>query len=88
MEVPVQLRHRYFERRQHDLAECLRSLEQGEYPVIEKVGHQLKGNAASYGYPELSEIGKKMEHEALMQDRQQLYNTLGEFADWIEKRLN
>lgn len=83
MEVPSDIKHRYIERRKKDLEECLASLERHQFEEIEKVGHQLKGNGTTFGHPELSAIGKKMEVAAKTQDMESLEAALKDFSQWV-----
>jgi HPt (histidine-containing phosphotransfer) domain-containing protein len=54
----------YIQRRLSDLAECNKAIESGDFSFIEKVGHQVKGNAQSFGFDILSPIGIEMEAAA------------------------
>lgn len=83
MEVPSEIMIRYIERRKRDLEECLSSLRKHSYEDIERVGHQLKGNGATFGHPELSTIGKKLEQAAQVQDLENLEIALKEFSQWV-----
>jgi len=64
MELPLELRERYLIRREKDVVDCDVALVEKNSAVLERVGHQLKGNAATYGYPELGAIGADMENAA------------------------
>ena len=72
MDVPSEFYTRYFERRKHDLECCLHSLEGDNYSVLEKTGHQLKGSAATFGFPELAQVGHELEAAARKKDKQQM----------------
>ena len=83
MEVPNDIMTKYIQRRKQDLEVCLASFERHQYEEIEKVGHQLKGNGTTFGHPELSTIGKKLEEAAKVQDLETLESTLKEFSNWV-----
>ncbi len=85
MEVPSEIMNRYLDRRKRDLEECLSSLARQNYQDIEKVGHQLKGNGSTFGHPELSEIGKKLEIAAHAHDLEGLEKALNEFSGWVSE---
>lgn len=85
MEVPNDIMAKYIERRKQDLEACLASFERHQYEEIEKVGHQLKGNGTTFGHPELSSIGKKLEDAAHVQDLEVLVSSLKEFSLWVNK---
>ena len=84
MELPRHILGRYIEHRRRDLKECLSSLKRHQYEKIEKVGHQLKGNGTTFGHPELSSIGEKLEESARDQNMEMLGKSLEEFSDWVK----
>jgi HPt (histidine-containing phosphotransfer) domain-containing protein len=88
MEVPEEIQNKYLQRRQKDLEVCLKSLETGNFQGLEKVGHQLKGNATTFGYPELSSIGEQLEDGASFRDSIKIREALQEFSNWLRKKLN
>ncbi len=88
MEVPSELLKRYTEGRKRDLADCIHSLETRNFVVIQRVGHQLKGNGATFGHPELSLIGNKLESAAVLKDLSNLDKALKEFATWLDTKTN
>lgn len=83
MEVPTEMRTKYVERRKQDLEVCLTSLERLDFSEIAKVGHQLKGNGSTFGYPELSSIGKKMEIAAHNENLPSIEEALKDFSRWV-----
>jgi hypothetical protein len=88
MEVPEEIRSRYMERRKRDLEQCLNSLQTSNYVEIEKVGHQLKGNGLTFGYADLSQIGKQLEKAASKKDIPSVESALKEFSEWVNQHLN
>ncbi len=84
MELPLHILGRYIEHRKRDFQQCLYSLKRHQYKNIEKVGHQLKGNGATFGHPELSSIGKKLEEAAQEKDIDNLKESMKEFSDWVK----
>lgn len=55
---------KYVERRRKDLEQCLQSLASSDFPVLENVGHKMKGNGITFGFPELSDLGAALEEAA------------------------
>lgn len=88
MDVPDEMMARYFERRKRDLEECVRHLQKGDLNFIEKVGHQLKGNGVTFGYPELSLIGTELERAARDRNDTEISTALNKFSDWVEVHLS
>lgn len=64
LEIPHEAVVKYMERRKTDIEKCRVALESGELSVLETVGHQLKGNGITFGFPEISTIGEAMENAA------------------------
>ena len=85
MELPERILGKYIEHRKRDFKECLMSFKRHQYDKIEKVGHQLKGNGATFGHPDLSSIGEKLEEGAKEKNTEILEKSLEEFSDWIKK---
>lgn len=88
MEVPAEIRERYIRRRKRDLEVCFSSLEANNFEELVKIGHQLKGNGSTFGHPQLSEIGKKLEAGACLKDHQEVEETLKELSLWLHNQLN
>lgn len=82
--LPKEMREEYVVRRKADYATLADSLEKKSIQEFKRIGHQLAGNAESYGFPELGQIGVKMEslnETALMTEGPQL---LSAFKNWLE----
>lgn len=85
MELPRTIQVRYFERRKDDLHHCHHFLQVFNFPEIIKVGHQLKGNGATFGYHELSDLGARLEMAAKKQDTEEVKKILEEFKEWFDE---
>jgi HPt (histidine-containing phosphotransfer) domain-containing protein len=59
---------RYFELVREDLAAADRAMAAGDAEGVRMVGHRLKGNGTSYGFPRLTELGAAMEQAAMQGD--------------------
>lgn len=88
MQVPDEMMIRYFERRKRDLLGCIEHLKSGDLNFIEKVGHQLKGNGVTFGYPELSMIGGELEVAAQSGDHRVISKAMSKFSEWVEGHLS
>lgn len=88
MEVPEEIKYKYLERRVNDLDACFESLKKKNFLSLERVGHRLKGSATTFGHPELSSIGEKLERSAVMEDEPQVEAVLKEFKLWLKRKLN
>ena len=81
--LPEDLRKRYLARRHQDACDCISKLTNLDWAYFERLGHQLKGNAPSFGYDELQEIALRIETHAKKRDRFNLEATLEEFRSWV-----
>jgi HPt (histidine-containing phosphotransfer) domain-containing protein len=81
--LPEDLRRRYLARRCQDALDCSYKLLSLDWAYFERLGHQLKGNAPSFGYQELSEIALRIESFAQKRNLVELEATLEEFKSWV-----
>ena len=88
MEVPQEILSRYLERRKRDLEACLYNLEKKNFSELEKVGHQLKGNASTFGHEDLTSISSELELAAATRDIAQLEFALENFSTWVSEHIN
>lgn len=88
MNVPDEILIRYMERRKKDLELCLMNLDDENYPEIEKVGHQLKGNGLTFGHADLSSIGSHLEVAAAAKNINELEKAIKDFSQWVNQHIN
>ncbi len=60
------------------LDDMKKAYEKTDWESLTTFAHRLKGAGGSYGYPEISEVGAKMEHSFRAHDA-------GEFSAWINE---
>ncbi len=73
----------YLARRRQDAVEIAHAREARDWNVIERIGHQIKGNGAMFGYPELSCVGKGLEDSARAHDPVGVQQYLIELKNWL-----
>lgn len=83
IDIPLDARIKYVERRKQDLADCREAITKLDFKCLERVGHQIKGNATTFGFDELSSIAIDMESQALKKDVEQLKSTLNKFETYL-----
>ena len=83
--VPHEIKVVYINRRKLDLIECNKALETGDFLFLEKVGHQVKGNAQSFGYDFLASYGVDLETAAKSKDLSRAKTIVFEFNKAVEK---
>lgn len=81
--VPHEMKVVYIERRKSDFLELNKAIEKGDFSYLEKIGHQVKGNAQSFGFDELSPIGIALENAGKTKDLQKAKSVIKEFGDTI-----
>jgi HPt (histidine-containing phosphotransfer) domain-containing protein len=69
MQVPVELKRKYLERRIEDIQVLLSSLEVNDFAPALKLGHQVKGNALTFDFPQMAPIGIEIELAAKNHDK-------------------
>ena len=54
----------FLEHRRRDIVTLRAALERGDFETIRRLGHNMAGNGISYGFPNMSAIGRRLEAEA------------------------
>lgn len=83
--IPEEVRLRYIERRQKDIESLRLALTNKALEEFARIGHQLKGNASSFGYPDLEKIGVQMEQAGMKGDPNEASRSLQMFEEWYTK---
>lgn len=83
MNLPLELRQNYIERRKKDVEALKAALAKNDLSVAQRVGHQLKGNGISYGFPLLSELGLEMESLAKENNLAGVVKIVQRLEDWL-----
>lgn len=55
----------YLSNRRADLQSAIDALRIGDYARLQRLGHNLRGTAASYGFDGITDIGNRLEHAAI-----------------------
>jgi HPt (histidine-containing phosphotransfer) domain-containing protein len=56
-----------------------------EFPQIQAIGHKLRGSAGSYGFSELSDIGKELEEKAKVADSTSINHALNQYRLYLKR---
>ncbi len=86
--IPAEVRQRYIERRQKDIEVLRSALRTQTLDEFERIGHQLKGNASSFGYSDLEKVAIQMELAGENKDMAEASRQLTLFEKWFEKVSN
>ncbi len=85
--IPDEARIRYLERRKKDVESLRAAVNSRSLEEFKRIGHQLKGNAASFGYSELEKVAVQLEvageHEDVLEATKQLEN----FERWLNGKM-
>lgn len=84
--IPQEIRDKYLVRRQKDIETLKASHSSKSLEDFKRIGHQLKGNAASFGYGELEKIAIAMENAAMSGDMFEAGKQLDLFEKWYSRQ--
>jgi HPt (histidine-containing phosphotransfer) domain-containing protein len=76
MVVPAELKQKYLSRRIQDLIRLKEALAQNDFAPALKLGHQVKGNAVTFEFPQMASIGMELELAARTQDKERLMSVV------------
>lgn len=82
--VSPAVREKYLNRCKQELEACLKAIESQDFKFIERVGHQMHGSAATFGFNELSTLGEELENQAEMQNLSQINSALNELKSRVD----
>ena len=80
-------RKKYLNRRLPEIDELKKSIVGDKLDVIFNIGHKLKGNGATFGYPEISDIGRLLEEAANLKDKVQLEQVVQKLEEIVVENL-
>lgn len=83
--IPDEVRRMYVERRHKDYESLKTSLAVHKLDEFKRIGHQIKGNAASFGHMDLEKIAISLEAAAEKQDFTEAHRQLDLFEKWLQK---
>lgn len=85
MVLPESAYRNYLERRKVDLSRLQKAFQEGTVEDFKVIGHQLKGNAASFRYEDLGHLGERLESVTTKTLASEGPGLLSEFAAWIHR---
>lgn len=74
---------RYIEHRERDVAVLRHSLDARDFVAIGRMGHNLRGNGASYGFPEIAVMGEALEAAARAKSVAGVVAQLRSLEQWL-----
>ena len=73
----------YLKNRRDDLLVYQKSLETGDFDLIGVLGHSMKGSGGTYGFDDLSNIGRAIEKAAKNRDKKSVHQSIIALADFL-----
>lgn len=74
----------YLHHRRQDLQRIAAALERGDFAMLRKVGHDMRGSGGAYGLPPISDAGGRIEDAALVQDAGRVLAAAEELRVFLE----
>lgn len=86
-ELPPEVIQSYLEHRKDDIVKFHAALASQDFTVFEKIGHQLKGNGASFGFPEIGAIGAAMEVAGKTKNAAEAASLVSSLEKFVQTKL-
>jgi HPt (histidine-containing phosphotransfer) domain-containing protein len=78
--VPV-----FLQNRRNDVITMLAALARDDLKTVERLGHNMRGTGASYGFKAITDIGAALEHEAGNADTDASRHWVGELSTYLKR---
>lgn len=79
---------KYLNRRLTEIDELNSGLATGEFCIAATIGHRLKGNGETFGFPEISTLGMKLEKAAVSEDKEIVREAVDELKKIVNQKLS
>src|SRR3954451_14368738 len=76
---------KFLERRLLELDTLQTALAASDHQEIRRIGHNLQGVGTSFGFPELSELGPRLENAARVGDEPLMHQLVAELGSRVAK---
>ena len=85
--LPKEMIKTYLDRRVTDVTTLKESLVKNSVEEFNRIGHQLLGNAKSYGFPDLESIAAQMEDLSSTDLQLRGPQLVEQFSQWLQSAL-
>ena len=75
----------FLESTREDLQALARALENGEYPKVRLIGHDLKGSGGGFGFDQITVIGRSIEEAAKRSDGPEVAEQIAALTDYLDR---
>jgi CheY-like chemotaxis protein/anti-sigma regulatory factor (Ser/Thr protein kinase) len=76
---------KFFANRERDVATLRGALAVEDFETIARLGHNMRGNGVSYGFPEVSAIGKRLERAGLRREARVIADQVAKLEEWVAR---
>ncbi|MDD4973004.1 MAG: Hpt domain-containing protein [Bacteriovorax sp.] len=87
MHILVEHKKKYLDRRKSEIEELKQSLNNNDFDIAINIGHRLKGNGETFGYPVISALGISLEQAGIVKDKEKLREVIEQLAKNVEQSL-
>ncbi len=74
----------YLENRHKDINSIREALGKGDYDVVQRLGHSMKGSGGGYGFDDITNIGKFLEQAAKDRDSEGIRKFVSELKTYLD----
>lgn len=74
---------RFLQNRSKELPQMAEAYETRDYPLLERIGHNLKGAGTSFGFPEITMVGADLEDASRHRDPDRVATLLAEYRSLL-----
>jgi CheY-like chemotaxis protein len=75
----------YLEARKAEYAELLTLLAASDFDRVRVLAHNMKGSGTSYGFPNLTELGRRLEQSAKQSDHEAVQSDFDRLGDYLRR---
>ncbi|MEI6414536.1 MAG: Hpt domain-containing protein [Pseudomonadota bacterium] len=75
----------YLENRRNELGVLRDAIAQKNFEILRGFGHNMKGSGGGYGLDRISEIGGKLESDAMAQDLSAIEQGITDLGDYLDR---
>ncbi|MCC2677918.1 MAG: Hpt protein [Pseudobdellovibrio sp.] len=75
----------YLERRKEDTVQLNDLMAKNDFEGIMRIAHKLKGNGASFGFDQITELGDKMNQAAKSENSEEVRKLIKDFESEVQQ---
>jgi HPt (histidine-containing phosphotransfer) domain-containing protein len=88
MELSIEQKIKYLSRRIDEIGILYESLKLNDKEYISHIAHKLKGNGATFGFPEISQLAIDLESAIAISDYKLIESLVNRFERIVREELN